>query len=99
MPKTKTNTKCSYCGRDEFYIYHRKKYSVEELKEMPQKELMKMAKTLGIHALEGKSMADDVFRLQKMGIDWAICLGCMKKAMNNVLGEGNDGGRVEHKSD
>ena len=99
MSKTKIKTNCSYCGADDFYIYHRKKYSNEELESMPQNELMKMAKTLGIQTSDKKQMVDDVFRMQKIEIDWAICFKCTKNAMDKALGEGKDGGRIEHKED
>jgi len=58
MAKTTKKINCSYCGRDEFYIYHRDKNNKP---------------------------------------DWAVCFRCMIKAMDSVLGEGKDGGRVEHK--
>ena len=60
MPKTTRKTKCSYCGKNDFYLYHRD---------------------------------------NENNPDWAVCFKCMKKAMDNALGEGKDGGRVEHRKD
>ena len=56
MPKTTIKAKCSYCGKDSFYIYHRD---------------------------------------NENNPDWAICFNCMRKAIDSVLGDGKDGGRVE----
>lgn len=97
VAKTKQKANCSYCGKDEFYIYHRKKYSKEELKDMPQADLTEMAKALGIQTHERERIVDGVFRMQRMSIDWAVCLDCMRKAMDKALGEAKDGGRIEHK--
>ena len=53
--------KCSYCGKNSFYIYH-------------------------------------INKKQKK-VDWAICFNCMKKFCDKILGEGQHGGRIEHKED